>query len=137
MYGSRFLPTFDGWLYALKMFAAAMLALYIAQAAGLERPYWALTSVYIVANPLSGPVRSRAVYRLIGTVIGAAAMVVLVPNLINSPELLSLAIALWIGFCLYLSVLDRTPRGYTFMLAGYTAAFIGFPIVGAPDTAWD
>jgi uncharacterized membrane protein YccC len=134
---SRFVPGLDGWLYAIKTFAAAMLALYIAQAVGLERPYWALTSVYIVANPLSGAVRSKAVYRLIGTVVGAAAMVVLVPNLIYSPELLSLAIALWIGACLYLAVLDRTPRGYTFMLAGYTAALIGFPIVGAPDTAWD
>jgi len=137
MEASRFLPGPDGWLYAIKMFAAAMLALYIAQAVGLDRPYWALTSVYIVANPLSGAVRSKAVFRLIGTVIGAAAMVVLVPNLINAPELLSLAIALWIGGCLYLAVLDRTPRGYTFMLAGYTAALIGFPIVGAPDTAWD
>lgn len=134
---SRFLPDLEGWLHSLKMFAAAMLALYIAQAIGLDRPYWAMTTVYILAHPLSGAVRSKAVYRMFGTFIGAAMTVALVPNLVDSPELLTGALALWIGGCLYLSVLDRTPRGYAFMLAGYTAAIIGFPVVLAPDTVWD
>ena len=96
-----------------------------------------MTTVYILAHPLSGAVRSKAVYRMFGTFIGAAATIVLVPNLVDSPELLTGALALWIGFCLYLSVLDRTPRGYAFMLAGYTAAIIGFPVISAPDTVWD
>jgi uncharacterized membrane protein YccC len=137
MGASRYLPDLEGWLHSLKMFAAAMLALYIAQAIGLDRPYWAMTTVYILAHPLSGAVRSKAVYRMFGTFIGAAVTIALVPNLVDSPELLTGALALWIGFCLYLSVLDRTPRGYAFMLAGYTAAIIGFPVVSAPDTVWD
>jgi uncharacterized membrane protein YccC len=41
-------------------------------------------------------------------------------------------LALWIGLCLYLSLLDRSPRAYLFMLAGYTAGIIGFPSVAAP-----
>ncbi len=61
----------------------------------------------------------------------------MVPNLVNAPELLSLAIALWVGLCLYLSLLDRTPRSYVFMLAGYTAALIGFPAVSDPGTIFD
>jgi uncharacterized membrane protein YccC len=137
MDASRLLPGLDGWLHALKMFGAAMLALYIAQAVGLDRPYWAMATVYIVAHPLSGALRSKAVYRLIGTFIGAAATVALVPNLVDSPELLSGALALWIGGCLYLAVLDRTPRGYAFMLAGYTAALVGFPVIATPDAVWD
>jgi uncharacterized membrane protein YccC len=40
--------------------------------------------------------------------------------------LLSLALACWVGLCLYVSLLDRTPRSYVFMLAGYTAGLIGF-----------
>ncbi|MGO9133661.1 MAG: FUSC family protein [Methylovirgula sp.] len=134
---SRYVPSLDGWLFAVKSFAAAMLAFYIALALGLDRPYWAIATVYIVANPLSGALRSKAVYRMLGTLIGAAATVALVPNLVNAPELLSLALALWVGGCLYLSVLDRTPRSYTFMLAGYTAALIGFPVVTTPDAVWD
>ena len=54
------------------------------------------------------------------------------PPLVDAPVLLSLALALWVGLCLYLSLLDRTPRAYTFMLAGYTAAIIGFPSVADP-----
>ena len=41
----------------------------------------------------------------------------------------------WVGACLYMSVLDRTPRApYLFMLAGYTAAMIGFP--SSPSPRW-
>jgi uncharacterized membrane protein YccC len=137
MGASRFLPDLEGWLHSLKMFGAAMLALYIAQAIGLDRPYWAMATVYIVAHPLSGALRSKALYRLIGTFVGAAATVALVPNLVDSPELLTAALALWIGFCLYLAVLDRTPRGYAFMLAGYTAALVGFPVISTPQDVWD
>jgi uncharacterized membrane protein YccC len=38
-----------------------------------------------------------------------------------------------VALTLTLSLLDRTPRGYVFMLAGYTAAIIGFPSVNAPS----
>ena len=46
---------------------------------------------------LTGATHSKAVYRILGTLIGAAGTIVLVPNLVNAPELLSLAIALWVG----------------------------------------
>jgi uncharacterized membrane protein YccC len=130
-------PGINEWLFAVKTFAAAMLALYIAMLTGLDRPYWAMATVYVVASPLSGSLRSKAVFRLIGTVIGAAATVVLVPNLVDEPALLCSALALWTGVCLYLALLDRTPRSYVFMLAGYTAALIGFPSVTTPEAMWD
>ncbi len=114
-----------------------MLALYLAESIGLQRPFWALTTAYIVSNPLAGAVRSKAAYRIIGTLTGSVAAVFLVPQLANSPELLSLALALWVGFCLFVSLLDRTPRAYMFMLSGYTAALIGFPVVTDPTTIFD
>ena len=61
----------------------------------------------------------------------------LVPNLVNIPELLCLALALWISGCLYFSLLDRTPRSYVLTLAGFTAAFVGFPLVNDPGTIFD
>ena len=94
-----------------------MLALYIAMSLGLDRPYWAMASVYIASQPLSGATRSKAVYRLCATLIGAAAAVVLVPAISDAPPLLSLVLALWVAACLYLSLLDRTPRSYVCMLA--------------------
>ena len=134
---ARYLPDLEGWLFGAKCFLAATTALAIAFAANLDRPYWAMATVYIVVNPLSGAIRSKAIYRLAGTVVGAAVTVLLVPNLDDAPVLLSLALAAWIGACLYVSVLDRTPRGYAFMLAGYTTALIGFPIVDTPLLVWD
>ncbi|AYJ85366.1 FUSC family protein (plasmid) [Sphingomonas paeninsulae] len=120
-------------LFTTKCFIAAMLAYYVALRIGLTRPYWAVTTSYIVAQPLAGAVLSKAVFRVAGTVLGAIAAVVLVPNLVNAPELLSLGLALWLGLCLYISLLDRTPRAYVFLLAGYTASIIGFPSVLAPN----
>ena len=124
-------------LYAFKCFGAAMLALYLAFRIGLPRPFWAMMTAYVVANPLSGLVRSKALYRFAGTLLGSAATVLLVPQLGNSPELLSLALACWVGACLYLSLLDRTPRSYVFMLAGYTAGLIAFPVVADPSTVFE
>jgi uncharacterized membrane protein YccC len=127
-----FLIRAENWLFSIKTFLAGMLALAVAFWLDLPRPYWALATVYIASQPLMGATHSKAVFRAIGTFAGAGAAVAMVPNLVNGPLLLTLAIALWSGLCLYLSLLDRSPRGYAFMLAGYTTAIIGFPAVDAP-----
>ncbi|MGY2983587.1 FUSC family protein [Bradyrhizobium sp. USDA 4508] len=124
-------------IFALKTFAASMLALVIALAIDLPRPYWAMATVYITSQPLAGATSSKAFFRVIGTLVGASVTVALVPNLVNAPELLCLAIALWVGLCLYLSLLDGTPRSYVFMLGGYTVALIGFPSVAEPGSIFD
>ena len=130
-------PSKNEALFSVKSFGAAMLALYLAMSIGLPRPFWALMTAYIVAAPFAGPTRSKAVYRFGGTLLGAFATVILVPMFANSPELLSLALALWVGACLYVSLLDRTPRSYVLMLAGYTAGLIAFPAVNDPGTIFD
>lgn len=124
-------------ILSVNSFIAAALALLVGFGAGLPRPYWAMLTVYIVAQPLTGALRSKAVFRVLGTILGGIAAVALVPPLVNAPELLALALACWVGGCLYLSLLDRTPRSYVFMLAGYTAAIIGFPSVDAPQAVFD
>ena len=126
-------PDAEAVLFSVKCFIAAMLAYYIALRIGLTRPYWAVTTSYIVAQPLAGAVLSKALFRLLGTLLGATAAVALVPTFVNEPVVLSFALALWLGLCLYVSLLDRTPRAYIFLLAGYTASIIGFPSVDAPD----
>ncbi len=126
-----------GLVFAVKTFVAAMLAFVIALLLDMPSPYWAMTSVYITSHPLVGATRSKAIYRIFGTLFGAAATVAVIPNLVNAPELLCLVIACWLGLCLYLSLIDGTPRSYLFMLAGYTVALIGFPSVAAPGTIFD
>jgi uncharacterized membrane protein YccC len=131
------LPSWRDWLFSVKIFVGAMLALWIALRIGLDRPYWAMATAYIVAQPHTGAMRSKAAYRFCGTVLGAVATLVFIPNLVDEPVLLIAALSLWVGGCIYFAVLDRTPRSYVFLLAGYSVALIGFPIVDAPDTVWD
>jgi uncharacterized membrane protein YccC len=124
-------------LFSVKSFVAAMLAVYISMRIGLPRPFWAMMTAYICAAPFAGPTRSKGLYRAGGTVLGGTAVTFLVPQLSNSPELLSLVLALWIGGCLFISLLDRTPRSYLLMLAGYTAGLIAFPAVNDPGAIFD
>lgn len=131
------IPGWRDWTFAIKTAAAAILALYLAMWIDLPRPYWSLGTVFVTGQMLAGGTRSRAVYRVSGTLLGAAASVVLVPNLVDAPELLTLAIALWVSVCLYFALLDRTLRSYLMMLGGYTAALIGFASVGEPGTMFD
>ncbi len=130
-------PSRAEWLFSIKAFIAAMLALYIALAFDLPRPYWAMAAVYVVANPLAGATASKAVYRALGTIIGGTAAIVFLPLFVNAPILFALVVALWTGTLLYISLLDRTPRSYVFMLAGYTLPLIALPLVGSPASVFD
>jgi uncharacterized membrane protein YccC len=130
-------PSLRDWLFSVKTFAAAMIALYIALALELPRPYWAMATVYIVSNPFVGATRSKAIYRALGTALGASAAVLLVPPFVESPYLFSVIVALWTGTMLYLAVSDRTARSYVFMLAAYTMPIIALPSVTNPTGVFD
>ena len=77
------LPAFsrEEILFSAKSFAAAMLAMYVANRAGLPRPFWAMLTSYVVAAPIAGNVRSKALYRFCGTLLGCTATVLIVPAL--------------------------------------------------------
>jgi uncharacterized membrane protein YccC len=127
------LPTRNELVFAVKAYSGAMAALGLAFWLGLDNPYWSMATAFIVAQPMAGAMRSKALYRFAGTALGGIAAVALVPTLVDAPVLLCLALSLWVGLCLYLSLLDRSPRAYLFMLAGYTAGIIGFPAVLDPQ----
>ncbi|ANG99481.1 fusaric acid resistance protein [Brucella pseudogrignonensis] len=124
-------------VFSIKSFAAAMLAYYLSLRIGLSKPSWAIVTVYIVSQASAGASLSRGLYRLVGTMVGAIATVLIIPNFVDDPILCSIVLAGWIGSCLYLSLLDRTPRSYAFVLAGYTASLIGFPTLLDPGTIFD
>ena len=124
-------------IFSINCYIATIITMFVAFSLDLKSPGWAMTTVYLTSQPLSGAMRAKAVYRAIGTFVGAAAMVAIVPNLVNAPELTTLAIILWVALCVFISLLDRTPRSYMFVLSGYTAALIGFPSVLAPGTVFD
>jgi len=126
-----------GWLFSIRTYLASITALYIGLAGNLSRPYWAMATVYIVSQPLLGPTRAKGVYRILGTLVAGVAILLALPLLVETPLLLSAAMSLWLACCLFLALLDRGPRGYAFLLAGYTTAFIGFPAVTSPELIFD
>jgi len=130
-------PPARDWFFGVRTFAASMIALYIALLMQMPRPYWAMATVYIVASPFVGPTSSKALYRAVGTFIGAAAAVLFVPMFIQTPYLLVVIIALWTGTLLFLSLHLRTANSYALMLAGYTLPLIALPVVDNPLAVWD
>jgi len=64
-------------LFGLRLWASVCLALYVTYWLELDNPYWAGTSAAIVCQPHLGASLRKGWYRLIGTVIGAVAIVVL------------------------------------------------------------
>ncbi|MGE8100593.1 FUSC family protein [Pseudomonas fluorescens] len=131
------IPPARDWFYGVRTFAASMIALYIAMLMQMPRPYWAMATVYIVSSPFVGPTSSKALYRAIGTLTGAAAALLFVPMFVQSPYVLVLVIALWTGTLLFLSMHLRTANNYALMLAGYTLPLIALPVVDNPLAIWD
>ncbi|MBV9633252.1 MAG: FUSC family protein [Methylobacteriaceae bacterium] len=124
-------------IFAAKTTAAGLIALLIAFAFNLDQPQWALLTVFIVSQPeLSGPVFAKALYRVIGTVIGASVALLLVALFAQERVLFLGALALWIGSCTFGSQYARNFGAYSFVLSGYTAAIVGIPAALEPDTAF-
>ena len=132
------MPTIgERFTYCIANVAAVLAALYITFWLDLDRPYWAMFTVFIVSKPISGAVRAKGVYRFAGTLVGASMSVFLVPPLVQSPVLLSLAVSLWVGICLFAALQDRTPRSYAFLLAGYSVAIVALSAVNTPTAIFD
>lgn len=119
-------------LFSLSSFIAAAITLFIAFEFSLPRPWWALLTVYVTAQPMAGAFRPKMLYRLGGILTGATVSILVVPNLQHAPELLVLCMAAWTGLCIYLAVLDRTPRAFLFQMAAFSSAVISFPYLDDP-----
>ncbi len=70
-------PTVPALLFGLRLWAAVCLALYIAFWLELDNAYWAGTTAAIVCQPSLGASLRKGWFRMVGTVVGAVAIVVL------------------------------------------------------------
>ncbi|MEA2961113.1 MAG: hypothetical protein QOI46_1211 [Alphaproteobacteria bacterium] len=128
--------TVVGLDFAVKTFAASLLALYIAFWAGLDDPRWAFLTVYVVSQPDSGLVLAKSFYRILGTVAGILVAIALVFGLAQYGELFVAALAVWICFCNFAARMVRNFASYGFQLAGYTVAIIGISAALEPTGAY-
>src|ERR1700751_2293066 len=129
--------TGGGGAFAVKTFAAAVLALYIAFWAGLDDPRWAFLTVFVVSQPDSALVLAKSFYRILGTIAGVLVTIALVFGLAQYGELFVAAVAVWMCFCNIAARAVRNFASYGFQLAGYTVAIVGIPAALNPSGAYD
>jgi len=132
-----FNPSTPALQFALKNMLGGGLALYLAFILQMQQPQWALTTVFIVNQPLSGMVLSKGAYRLLGTFVGAVVSLGMIGLFGQASWLFLWCMALWLGFCTAGASLYRNNASYGFVLAGYTTAIIALPATAAPLNVFD
>ncbi|WP_169330543.1 FUSC family protein [Vreelandella jeotgali] len=110
--------------------AMALTSFAIASLFHLPNAFWAPMAVWIVAQPSRGLLLERGVYRLVGTLAGAAVGFALLAAPLPLPLALML-LAAWAGGCAALTHLTRAAFGYAALMAGLTASVVLLPSLAA------
>jgi uncharacterized membrane protein YccC len=118
-------------LFGLRLWASVCLALYVAFWLELDNAYWAGTTAAIVCQPHLGASLRKGWFRMIGTVIGAVAIVLLTACFPQNRAAFLVSLALWGAACALVATLLRNFAAYAAALAGYTAAIIASDQLGA------
>ena len=118
-------------LFGLRLWAAVCLAMYVAFWLELDNAYWAGTSAAIVSLPSLGASLRKAWFRMIGTVVGAVAIVALTACFPQQRVGFLLGLALWGAASAFVAALLRNFAAYAAALAGVTAAIIASDELGA------
>ena len=122
-------------LFGLRLWASVCLALYLAFWLQLENAAWAATTAGLVCQPHLGASLRKGRFRLIGTVIGGAAAVMLAVCFAQDRIGFLLGLTLWGAGCAVVATLLRNFAAYGAALSGYTAAVIAADILGATGGA--
>ena len=118
-------------LFGLRLWVAVCLSLYIAFWLELDNAFWAGTSAAIVCQPRLGASLRKGWYRMVGTIVGAVAIVVLTACFPQNRVAFLVGLALWGAACALVSTLLRNFASYSAALAGITAAIIASDQLGA------
>ena len=122
-------------LFGLRLWAAVCLALYVAFWLELDSPYWAGTTAAIVCQPSLGASLRKASFRVIGTLIGAVAIIVLTMSFPQSRIGFLLGLAIWGALCGLVASVLQNFASYAAALAGYTAVIVASDQLGATGGA--
>jgi uncharacterized membrane protein YccC len=125
------------WAFALRIWAAMMVALYAAFWLQLESASSAAVTVGILALQTRGQAYQKAVYRILCTIIGVVASFAIGGMFAQSRELFVLAFAGWLGLCVYVGGFLDGNRAYGAALAGYTVALVAVTQIDSPGSIFD
>jgi uncharacterized membrane protein YccC len=117
-------------LFGLRLWASVCVAFYVAFALELSEPSWAATTAALVCQPVLGASLRKSMFRMIGTVIGAIAIVVLAGLFRQDRVSFLVGLAFWCAASAFVATLLRNFAAYAAALAGYTAAIIAIDVLG-------
>lgn len=122
-------------LHGVRLWASVCLSLYVAFLLELDNPYWAGITAAIVCQPHLGASLRKGWFRLIGTLIGAVAIIVLTACFPQDRVLFLMGLALWIAGCALVSTLVRNLPFQGALLSAVTAAIVAYSELGATGGA--
>jgi uncharacterized membrane protein YccC len=123
----------SAWAFALRIWAAMMVALYAAFWLQLESASSAAVTVGVLALQTRGQAYHKAVYRVLATIVGVAASFVIAGLFPQTRSLFVIGFAGWLGLCVYVSGLLDGNRAYSAVLSGYTVALVAVTQIDAPQ----
>src|ERR1700738_2515635 len=126
----------SAWLFALRIWAAMMVALYAAFWLQLESASSAAVTVAILALQTRGQAYQKAVYRVLATIIGVVASFVIAGLFPQSRSLFVIGFAAWLGLCVYVGGLLDGNRAYSGILSGYTVALVAVTQIDSPQNVF-
>jgi uncharacterized membrane protein YccC len=122
----------SSWTFAIRVWLAMVLALFVSFWLQLEAPASAAVTVGILAEPSRGQALDKAGFRLLGTIVGVTASIAITGLFSQARDLILTAFAVWIGICVFAANLLDGYRAYAAVLSGYTVALIATQQIDTP-----
>jgi uncharacterized membrane protein YccC len=108
----------------LRLWVSVCLALYVAFWLELDDAFWAGTTAALVCQPQLGASLRKGWFRMVGTVVGAVAIVVLTACFPQNRVAFFAGLALWGAGCAFVATILRNSFAVAAQLSGITAAII-------------
>src|SRR5215468_4675157 len=127
----------DSWSFAIRVWLATILALFVSFWLQLESPTTAALTVAVLAEPTRGQALDKAGFRLLATVVGVTVSIAITGLFSQARDLILVAFAAWLGICVFAAKLLDGYRAYAAVLSGYTVAFIATQQIDSPQHVFE
>jgi uncharacterized membrane protein YccC len=127
----------SSWTFAIRVWLAMILALFVSFWLQLEAPASAAVTVGILAEPTRGQALDKAGFRLLGTVVSVVASIAITGLFSQARDLILAAFAVWIGICVFAANLLDGYRAYAAVLSGYTVAIVSTQQIDTPQHVFE
>jgi len=127
----------SAWAFGVRIWVAVVVGLAASFWLELEAPASAAVTVAILAVPTRGGALDKARFRLVATIIGVTAAIVIVALFSQTRDLMLAVFAGWVGLCVFAAGLLDGNHAYAAVLSGYTVALIAIQQLDAPEHVFE